>query len=100
MMTCVQPASTSIAAEMSPVCAPSLSQCISWADTATFDPSAASAAAANAVKGGATTTSQCTACAATGLIISMKCTASATVLYIFQFPAITGLRMFSILGQK
>ncbi len=97
MMTCVQPASTSIAGETSPVCAPSLSQCISCADTATFDPLAACAAAAKAVKGGATTTSQCSAFAATGLIFSMKSTASAMVLYIFQFPAITGLRMFSIL---
>jgi hypothetical protein len=49
------------------------------------------------VKGGATITSQWPACAASGLIFSMKSTAYAMVLYIFQLPAITGLRMFSVL---
>jgi hypothetical protein len=56
MMTCVQPASTSITHQTSRVCAPSLSQCISFADRVTFEPLAACAAAAKAVKVGASTT--------------------------------------------
>ena len=70
MITCVAPASTSIAAETSPVCAPSLSQWTSWAATLISLPLADWAAAASAVKGGAITTSQCRARPATGLSLS------------------------------
>jgi hypothetical protein len=58
-----------------------------------FDPLAASAAAARDVKVGATTISQCVVDATSGLNAEKNARVSATVLNIFQFPAITGRRI-------
>ena len=91
-MTCVTPASTSIGAETSPVKAPSFSKCMFWAATATGEPLAAATTAASAVNGGATSASPA-APATPFRISSTSATASATVLYIFQLPAISFLRM-------
>src|SRR3989442_14463598 len=61
-----------------------------------FEPSRRSATVLSAVKTGATTTSQWLALATNGFRASAMATDSATVLYIFQFPAITGLRMIMV----
>ena len=58
MMTARHPASTSIAADTSPVNAPSGSPCISCAAIEIAVPFTASTEAARAVKGGATIMSQ------------------------------------------
>src|ERR1051326_650727 len=90
-MQCVAPASTSISAETSPVNAPCLcSAATSWAATCTVVPTRASATARKAVNGGATTTSQCVTPSTRSAIDRAVATASAIVLYIFQFPAMTG----------
>ena len=57
-------------------------------------PRAASAATIKAVKGGATTISQCFDSATSGRNASKNARASACVLYIFQLPAMTGRRNY------
>src|SRR5277367_1372339 len=79
--------------ETSPVKAPSFSQWAFWAATVIFEPLAVSTVAARALKGGATTISQCCDAATNGNSLAINARASAWVLYIFQLPAITGRRM-------
>ena len=97
MIASVAPASKIMRGETSPVCAPSASQWTSCALTRTFEPRAVAATAASAVKGGATTNSQWLASATSGFSRATKSMASPIVLYIFQFPAISGLLTFSVL---
>src|SRR5882762_10448947 len=93
MMTQRQPASASMGAETSPVKAPSLLQETFWPEMAMLVPFAASAAVEMAVKGGATMMSQCLESATDGVKVEKNARVSASVLYIFQLPAITGRRM-------
>src|SRR6267378_623693 len=93
MMTQRQPASASMGAETSPVNAPSLLQETFWPEMAMLVPFAASAAVEMAVKGGATIMSQCLEFATNGVKAEKNARVSASVLYIFQLPAITGRRM-------
>src|SRR6267378_323618 len=80
-------------AETSPVNAPSLLQETFWPATATLEPLAHSNAVEIAVNGGATTMSQCFAPVTSGRNEEKNARVSASVLYIFQFPAITRRRM-------
>src|ERR1043165_1210797 len=81
-------------AATSPVCAPSLTSVEqSCAATLMFEPSIRSHTVFSDVKTGAITTSQWLAFATSGFNASAVSTDSLTVLYIFQFPAITGLRI-------
>ena len=79
----------------SPVNAPWSSQWTSCPAPATFVPRQAAATAASAVKGGAMTISAWLASAASGRNASVKATASAIVLCIFQLAARSGVRMVS-----
>src|SRR5215831_14714142 len=84
-------------AATSPVCAPSSATgAQSWAETLMFEPSSRSATLFRAVKTGAMTTSQWFAFATSGLRASAVATESATVLYIFQLPAMTGFRIRAV----
>src|SRR6267142_48466 len=80
-------------AETSPVKAPSLLQETFWPEMAMLVPFAKSAAAEMAVKGGATMMSQCLEFATSGAKAEKNARVSASVLYIFQLPAITRRRM-------
>src|SRR5258708_34035193 len=75
-------------AETSPVKAPSLLQETFWPEIATVEPFAASKAVEIAGNGGATTMSQCFAVATSGRNEEKNARVSASVLYIFQLPAI------------
>ncbi len=94
MMTYSAPASAIIAADTSPVNAPSRSQCMSCAATPTLLLRAASATAWIAVNGGPTTISTSAMSLTTARSSLTNTTASWTVLNIFQLPAIRGVRMF------
>ncbi len=93
MITYSAPDSAIIVALISPVKAPSRSQYRFCAATATLLLRAASAAACSAVNGGAITIST----PVTSLTIARNSltyfTVSATVLFIFQFPAMSGVLM-------
>src|ERR1700722_11425576 len=93
IITDLHPASTSIPVDTSPVHAPSASQCTFCAAMEIAVPRTASTEAASAVNGGATIISQCTLCCTSGANAEKNAHASLCVLYIFQFPAITGRRM-------
>src|SRR6267378_3405720 len=93
MMTQRQPASASMGSDTSPVKAPSLLQETFWPAMAMLEPFAASTAADIAVNGGATTMSQCFAPVTSGRNEEKNARVSASVLYIFQLPAITRRRM-------
>src|SRR5215472_6534376 len=80
-------------AEIWPVNAPSFSQKTSCAEMATMVFFAASTAAGIAVKGGATTMSQCVDLATRGAKAAKKARVSACVLNIFQLPAIARRRL-------
>src|SRR5260370_12047445 len=80
-------------AATSPVKAPSLLQETFWPAMATREPFAASTAVDSAVNGGATTMSQCFAAETSGRDEEKNARGSASVLYIFPFPAITRRRM-------
>src|SRR5713226_2426181 len=80
-------------AETSPVKAPSLLQETFWPAIATVEFFATSSAVEMAVNGGATTMSQCFAVATSGRKEEKNARVSASVLYIFQLPAITGRRI-------
>src|SRR6266436_6819325 len=80
-------------AETSPVNAPSLLQETFWPAMAMLEPFAASTEADIAVNGGATTMSQCFAPVTSGRNEEKNARVSASVLYIFQLPAITRRRM-------
>src|ERR1035441_10017563 len=79
-----------MAAEISPVNAPSLAHAIFCAPTRMGEPLAASTAAARFVKGGQITISQCSDFSTNGRNFSRNAVVSAGVLYIFQLPAMTG----------
>src|SRR6266853_726096 len=80
-------------AETSPVKAPSLLQETFWTAMATRELFAASKAVEIAVNGGATTMSQCSAFETSGRNEEKNARVSASVLYIFQLPAITRRRI-------
>src|SRR6266851_8825931 len=80
-------------AETSPVKAPALLQDTFWPAIATVEFFATSTAVEMAVNGGATTMSQCIAVATSGRKEEKNARVSASVLYIFQLPAITRRRM-------
>src|SRR6266478_3062240 len=80
-------------AETSPVKAPSLLQETFWPAMATRELFAASKAVEIAVNGGATTMSQCSAFETSGRNEEKNARVSASVLYIFQLPAITRRRI-------
>ena len=86
-MTASAPASSSIGAETSPVKAPEASSCTFWAATLTAVPEQRSATARRARKEGQITTSGPSAPGAPGRKAPRYCSASATVLLIFQFAA-------------
>ena len=93
MITYSAPASFSIGALISPVNAPSRSQYMFWPATPTGEFRTASATACSAVNGGATMIST-SAMSLTRLRNSLaNTTASCTVLNIFQFAAMNGVRM-------
>src|SRR6202163_2473542 len=90
MITYEQPTDLSIAADTSPVNAPSLAQNIFCAPTATRVPCAAATAAGRLGKVEQITISQCSERSTKGRNFSKKLVVLAAVLYIFQLPAITG----------
>src|SRR6266478_2602156 len=83
-------------AETSPVKAPSLLQETFWPAMATLKLLAASTAVGIAVNGGATTMSQCFAFETSGRKEEKNARVSASVLYIFQLPAITRRRISNL----
>src|ERR1051325_7752300 len=88
------PTSRNMKAATSPVCAPSSTSVEqSWPATLMFEPSSRSATVLIAVKTGAITTSEWLAFGTSCFRASAVSTASPSDLYIFQFPAITGLRI-------
>src|SRR5260370_2074313 len=87
-------------AETSPVKAPSLLQETFWPAMAMLEPFAASTAVEIAVNGGATTMSQCFAPVTNGRNEEKNPRGSASVLYIFQLPAITRRRRWASRGNK
>src|SRR3977135_618952 len=87
-------------AETAPVNAPSLLQETFWPEMAMLVPFAKSAAVEMAVKGGATTMSQCLEFTTSGVKTEKNARVSASVLYIFQLPAITRRRMESSRKEK
>src|SRR5712671_537392 len=93
MMTQPQPTALSMGAEISPVYAPSFSQKTSCAPIPTAVDRAAVTAAGRFTKGGHTTTSAWDEFATNGTNCLKNTVVSAAVLYIFQLPAKTGLRM-------
>src|SRR5687768_4167302 len=100
MITNSAPASLIIGALTSPVNAPSRSQYKSCAAIATLLLRAASAAACSAGNGGATTIST-SVMSLTRMRNSLTYfTASATVLYIFQFPAMKGVLISSLRQRR
>src|SRR5258708_37506988 len=87
-------------AETYRVNAPSLLQETFWRAMAMVEPLTASTAVDTAVKGGATTMSQRFAPATSGRNEEKNARVSASVLYIFQFPAITRRRLSRPPGKK
>src|SRR5215467_8565582 len=96
IMTYRHPASASMGAETSPVNAPSLLQETFWPEMAILVFFATSTAAEIAVKGGAMTMSQCLEFATSGANAEKNARVSASVLYIFQLPAITRRRDIAV----
>src|SRR5271167_4304963 len=78
--------------EVSPVKAPSLLQETFWPAMAMLVPLVASTAVEMAVNGGARMISQCAQLATSGLKAAKNARVSASVLYIFQLPAMTRRR--------
>src|SRR6266404_7666116 len=90
-MTWETPTSRSITAVTSPVCGPSSISVEQFcAATRIFEPSSRSDTVLSAVNTGAMITSQWLAFDTSGFNASAVSTASLSVLYIFQLPAITG----------
>src|SRR5215467_1242813 len=85
-----------MAADTSPVNAPSRSQYRSCAETPMLLPCAASAAALSAVNGGPTTISTPDISLTLPRRSDTKATVSPTVLNIFQLPAMNGVRMLLV----
>ena len=97
MMTYSTPSSTSISALISPVKAPFAAQCTFSAPTLMLVPAVASTAAARSVYGVQMTTSHA-ASLTSGIRSATSAFVCATVLFIFQLPAMIGLRIiFSFL---
>src|SRR4051794_12118026 len=89
MMACVHPTASSIAAELSPVKAPSFAQCTFCPPMRTLLPFAASTAAGMQTDGGQTTISSRSCAAMPGKNALKKARVWSGVLYIFQLAAIT-----------
>src|SRR5262249_965339 len=89
-----------MSAATSPVNAPSLLQETFWPPIATLLPFAASTAVEIAVNGGAITMSQCLQSPTSGRNAEKNARVSASVLNIFQLPAITGRRIAGSLKEK
>src|SRR6202171_6181230 len=87
-------------AETSPVNVPSLLQETFWPAMAVGEAFSAATAVEIAVNGGATTMSQCFAAATSGRDEEKNARVSASVLYIFQLPAITRRRIESSRERK
>ena len=95
MMTCVQPASLIIATETAPVKAPDASKWTSCAASSRFPPLTTSATGTSHVNGGAISTSRSAAAAAVYFTARASVSASPSVVFIFQLPAMSGfLRAF------
>src|SRR5688500_17511591 len=88
--------SCSIKGEISPVKAPCSSQYMFWAPRPTWVPVTIDLTASRAVKGGHKTTSTPLTLATASQTSWANALASATVLYIFQLPAIIGFRMINL----
>src|SRR6266550_1640767 len=86
-------------AEISPVYAPSFSQCRFWPPIATLDPFAASTAAGTQTKGGQTAISSRVWSESRGRKSRKKSRVWSGVLYIFQFAAISFLRMIPFTNE-
>src|SRR5579871_6396963 len=95
-MIAAAPASASISAEISPVCAPDGLGWQSWAPTATAVPRALSAKAAIRVAGGQTRRSALAATAGAPASMAANSPSAAFSPFIFQLPAIRG-RMASVM---
>src|SRR5579871_4248435 len=95
-MIAAAPASASISAEISPVCAPDGLGWQSWAPTATAVPRALSAKAAIRVAGGQTRRSALAATAGAPASMAANSPSAAFSPFIFQLPAIRG-RMGSVM---
>src|SRR5688572_364271 len=93
MITHLAPTAASMGPEISPVNAPSLAQYRFWPPISTLDPLVASTAAGRLTKVGQMTISRPVASATSGPNASKKAPVSEAVLYIFQLPAIKGVRM-------
>src|SRR5882724_3948985 len=93
MITWVQPTASNMPAEISPVYAPSFSQCRFWPPIAILDPFVASTAAGRETKEGQTVISSRVCSAIKGAKLRKKSRVWSDVLYIFQFAAISFLRM-------
>src|ERR1022692_353229 len=89
MMTWVTPRASNIAAEVSPVNAPSCFQCTFWPPMATFDPLADSSAAARSMSGGQTTISSRVSPETSGRKSLKNSRVWSGVLYIFQLAAMS-----------
>src|SRR5262249_22094142 len=98
IITYWQPASFSIAAETSPVKAPSLRQSRFCALMPTLVPSAISTATQSDVYGGAITMSESVTPETKGSSSSKNERVSSSVLYIFQLPAVMRRRFPAIIG--
>src|SRR6187549_626642 len=93
MMTHLHPIAVSIGADTSPVNAPSFSQNTSCAPTSILVPRTAETAAGRATNGGQTTISRCLDSSTREASSFISADASWALLYIFQLPAITGVRI-------
>jgi hypothetical protein len=89
-MTNQAPASFSISAEMSPVCAPEAAVWQSWPPIATTDPRARVANDATSVAGGQINRSALPASGSDTAMIACSSAADADSPFIFQLPAISG----------
>src|SRR3981189_3071678 len=96
-MTALAPASASISAEMSPVCAPDDFGWQSCAPTATAEPWALSAKAVIRVAGGQTSRSALAATSGAPASMASNSPCEAFRPFIFQLPAISG-RMASVIS--
>src|SRR5580765_7127296 len=102
MMTHLAPVAVIIGPEISPVYAPSVAQYRFWAPTSTREPPTASTAAGRLTNGGQMTISRSPVFCTRGIKAWKKARVSTGFLYIFQLPAMTGVRMglFQDIGQE
>src|SRR5580658_3152707 len=95
-ITWVAKSARSIGADISPVNAPDASKCMFCAPSLISEPSIAPATASSAVNGGQMTISTSGCAPADTTISRARETASADVLFIFQFPAMSFLRIMAV----